>query len=189
MHICTVKPEIVGRSLKTKSRGVRESSVSFKRKLYYLRETTGWTSAWFKQKFLFHEGRRIADGWLGKHSWHTWAMPRAGHSPGLRGDIVFEFVWVRVRQRGFSKAIPLPSEASSPSSPPLGPWGSLQSAEPCLTETQPPYKSHPPIYLMCSSTRKPSICPRGARISKHSNSLGVQISSGPKLYSQIHNSL
>lgn len=93
-----------------------------------------------------------------------------------------------MRQRGSSRTIPLPSEASSPSSPPLRPWGSLQSAEPCLTETQPPYKSHPPIYLMCSSTRKPSIRPRGARISKHSNSLGVQISSGPELYSQIHKS-
>lgn len=108
--------------------------------------------------------------------------------PRTEGDIVFEFLWAWVRQRGSSRTIPLPSEAPSPSSPPLRPWGSLHSAEPCLTETQPPYKSHPPIYLMCSSTRKPSIRPRGARISKHSNSLGVQISSGPELYSQIHKS-
>ena len=83
----------------------------------------------------------------------------------------------------------LPSEASSPSSLPLRPWGSLQSAEPYLTETQPPYKSHPPIYLMCSSTRKPSIRPQGARVSKHSNSLGVAISTGLELYSQIPKSL
>lgn len=89
----------------------------------------------------------------------------------------------------FSAAIPLPSEASSPSSFLLRPWGSLQSAAPYLTETQPPYKSHPPIYLMCSSTRTPSICPQGARISKHSNSLGVAISTGLELYSQIPKSL
>lgn len=58
-----------------------------------------------------------------------------------------------------------------------------------MTETQPPYKSHPPIYLMCSSTRTPSIHPQGARISKHSNSLGVAISTGLELYSQIPKSL
>lgn len=50
-------------------------------------------------------------------------------------------------------------------------------------------KSHPPIYLMCSSTRMPSIHPQGARISKHSNSLGVAISTRLELYSQIPKSL
>lgn len=148
----------------------------------------GLTSVCFKQKFLFQEGRCMGDGWLGKHSWHTWPMPWAGHNPGLRGTLceclrecVHVCVCMSVRQ--------LPSEASSPSSLPLRPWGSLQSAEPYLTETQPPYKSHPPIYLMCSSTRKPSIRPQGARVSKHSNSLGVAISTGLELYSQIPKSL
>lgn len=97
-------------------------------------------------------------------------------------------VWlsVCVHQRGSSAAIPLPL-------PPLlrcgRPWGSLQPAGPYLTETQPPYESHLPVYLMCSSTRTPSIRPRGARISKHSNSLGVAISTGLELHSQIPKSL
>lgn len=150
----------------------------------------GLTNLCFKQKFLFQEGRCMGDGWLGKHSWHTWPMPWAGHNPGLSGTLcecLSECVCVH--QCSSSAAIPLPSEASSPSSLPLWPWGSLQSAEPYLTETQPPYKSHPPIYLMCSSTRTPSIRPQGARISKHSNSLGVTISTGLELYSQIPKSL
>lgn len=147
----------------------------------------GLTSVCFKQKFLFQEGRCTADGWLGKHSWHTWPMPWAGHNPGLRGTLCDSLcVCVCV----FVRACTPPSAASSPSSLPLRPWGSLQSAEPYLTETRPPYKSHPPIYLMCSSTRTPSIHPQGARISKHSNSsLGVAISAGLELYSQIPKSL
>lgn len=50
-------------------------------------QRTGLTSACFKQKFLFREGRCMGDGWLGKHSWHTWPMPWAGHNPGLRGTL------------------------------------------------------------------------------------------------------
>lgn len=134
----------------------------------------------------------------GKQGWkvsfkvsHVHLANAMGRSqPRTERDIVwvFECVCVCVRISS-SAAIPLPSETSSPSSLPLRPWGSLQSAEPCLTETQPPYKSHPPIYLMCSSTRTPSIRPQGARISKHSNSLGVAISTGLELYSQIPKSL
>lgn len=144
----------------------------------------GLTSACFKQKFLFQERR--TDWWLGKHSWHTWAMPRAGHNPGLRGTLCefFMSVCVSPPERSF-----FPPRRPLPPLLHFGPWGSFQSAEPCLTEAQRPYKSHPPIYLMCSSTRTPSIRPRGACISKHSNSLDVQISSGPELYSQIPKSL
>lgn len=120
-------------------------------------------------------------------------IPGQCHGPvttqDWEGHCVSVWVSVYVHQCSSSAAIPLPSEASSPSSFPLRPWGSLQSAAPYLTETQPPYKSHPPIYLMRSSTRTPSIRPQGARISKHSNSLGVAISEGPELYSQIPKSL
>lgn len=102
--------------------------------------------------------------------------------PRTERDIVLVFVCV-------SECVCTPAEASSPSSLPLGPWGSLQSAEPYLTDSAFPIKSHPPIYLMCSSTRMPSIHPQGARISKHSNSLGVAISTRLELYSQIPKSL
>lgn len=111
--------------------------------------------------------------------------------PRTERDIVWVFGWVctcisvaPLQPSLFPPRLPLPPllQCSQP-------WGSLQPAAPYSTETQPPYKSHLPIYLTCSSTRTPSIRPRGARISKHSNSLGVAISTGLELHSQIPKSL
>lgn len=154
----------------------------------------GLTSVCFKQKFLFQEGRCIG-WWIAWQTYLTYLANAMGRSqPKTERDIVWVFervcMCISIVFLGFfSAAIPLPFEASSPSSFLLRPWGSLQSAAPYLTETQPPFKYHPPIYLMCSSTRTPSIHPQGARISKHSNSLGVAISTGLELYSQIPKSL
>lgn len=138
-----------------------------------------------KSSCFRREGAQLMDGLA-----NIVDIPGQCHGPVTTQDWEGHCVTLCVCVCVFVRACTPPSAASSPSSLPLRPWGSLQSAEPYLTETRPPYKSHPPIYLMCSSTRTPSIHPQGARISKHSNSsLGVAISAGLELYSQIPKSL